>query len=718
MIRSGLLFLSLFLSFLSLTAQDIWSVGSYPDEAGYQQRIGPMMQKIAALPFGEKSKAFSHCPDTGLPVRSWAVEGDTIISPYTGSKYVQGPTGYFGPKERNATGKIIKFGGDPLKRELPPATAHLLLNPQDEKAKAFLSIQGNLNQQYHFAAKNWARFYPMLAAQMGTDWQANFQRAVADYGEKRRPSDGPERQYAPLSVNHDLVGEKGELLGGNKQDGGTENHKTMWRTSGLLYAQLFPKNSLISGYSTEKTEAQISFFLKDYLKRMLTMSNGEYDSQIYYPHSIEAYLNLYDFSPDPETRTLAKLTLDYYLATYGLKVYDGAIAGAQKRGNHAVNYAGEMRKHLYAWFGTSHGEDNPEKLYSSIHQVTSSYRPNALIYKLVHKNISLPFEAEIARPFYHMDVENQFQEYFYGSKNFGIGSVYMTRVDNPNQQVVWSLVVKGKEGPMTFGGLQPYHRAPGGHSPYTQTMQKENVILVASAPTKFTEGSKSEEQRIRQESFATETLRMLPQPQSENLGQFFREARFQAATWLFVPRQVDDILERHGRIFIDAGSAYLFISPTTPDYYWLDADTDEVNLAVNIDKNAALLHNNKVLVVPGEFSGYALEAIEKNSYASLEDFAKKVLEKSKFSGDGQTQKIQYAAASGPVLEMEYQSEGLRCRGTINGEALNFEQWADGKAYRSPNLMSGQEQMTISDGKQAYTIDFRAKQPKIIENPDP
>jgi hypothetical protein len=65
----------LFSSSVTVLAQSPWSAETYPDEAGYQQRIAPMMQLIAAQSFGEKSKAFSHCPDTGFPVRTWAVEG-------------------------------------------------------------------------------------------------------------------------------------------------------------------------------------------------------------------------------------------------------------------------------------------------------------------------------------------------------------------------------------------------------------------------------------------------------------------------------------------------------------------------------------------------------------------------------------------------------------------------------------------------------------------
>ena len=72
-----------------------------------------MLERIAEQGFGIRSLASSKCPDTGLPVKTWAVEGETIISPYTGRAYIQGPTGYFGPKARNEKGEIISFGGDP-----------------------------------------------------------------------------------------------------------------------------------------------------------------------------------------------------------------------------------------------------------------------------------------------------------------------------------------------------------------------------------------------------------------------------------------------------------------------------------------------------------------------------------------------------------------------------------------------------------------------------
>ena len=701
-----ILFLCILLinSWATALAQQPWTSDSYPDEAGYQRRVSGKLLNVAAQPFAIKSQALSQCPDTGLPVRRWALAGETIASPYTGRAYVQGETGYFGPKERGPDGQIIRFGGDPLKRDLPPATAHLMLHPADTAARAYLSIPGNLNQQYHFAAKNWARFYPLFAQTMGVAWQHDFQQAVANYREVRRPSDGPTRQYLDLSRPHDLVGEVGKLLGGNKKDGGTENHKTMWRTSGLLYAQLFPPGSEISGYPIAEAEQKISFMLKDYVRKMLTTGNGEYDSQIYYPHSIEAFLNLYDFSPDPETKALAKLALDYYLATYALKVYDGAIAGAQKRGSYDLNYAGEMRELLHHWFGSSRG-DQAGKFHTSLHQITSSYRPNRVIYNILHKNLDAPFVARIARPFYHMDVPNAFQEYFYGSKNFGLGSVYITQVDNPNQQISWSLVVKGKTGPLSFGGLQPYHRAPGGYSPYTQTLQHKNVMLVASAPTKATQGKRTDEQASRHGSIANQPLRMMNKPDPDSLGYFFQQAKYQAATWLFVPRAVNNILEQDGKVFIDTDSAYLAVTPSTANYYWLDAGAEAIEAASLVDKRATKLLHNHVLVVPGAFSGYALEVHEQEAFGSLEGFAKAIGAKSTLLVKAEEQQLQYRASSGTTLLMQYQPEGLRCTGSINGQALDFANWADGGAYQSPYVTTGKGKMTVTDGQQGYTVDY-------------
>lgn len=677
----------------------------YPDELGYQQRIAGMIGRIAAQGYGVRSLANSTCPDTGLPVKTWAVEGEEIISPYTGRKYKQGPTGYFGPKSRDAQGRITSFGGDPLKYDLPPATAALLLDPHDAKARAFLSIPGNLSQQYHFAAKNWVRFYGLLGAQMGEAWQADFRRSIADYAESRRPSDGA-REHNFLSKPHNLVGEAGELLGGNKKDGGTENHKVMWRTSGLLYSQWFPDTARISGMPAAEAKVFIYNLLEDYLRRLLRTGNGEYDSQIYYPHSILPFLNLYDLSPDPKTRELASILLDYYVATYGLKVVDGAFAGAQKRGFLTSTEPNEMRSHLWAWFDTSPGS-NPRPV-SSIQQATSGWRPNGILFNIVHKNIPLPFESRMARPSYHMDLPNTFQEYFYASHSFSMGSVAMTMVDNPTQQVVWSLVARGKNGPLSFGAMQPKYLNPAGHSPYSQTMQHKGTLLILTAPTnraiQVVGRALTSEEQIRLQH-AEADLTELPVPEvftPESLEAFLQQAPQSAATWFFAPHGAGKPQTVGNWQVFDLDSTWVAVYPIG-QAKWLPV-SPEMTAQVS-GKKGDIFKEFAALVASGKVSGFVVEAVEKRQTPSLDALSARLAKAAPVVEQPDGQRVSYRTLQGDQLEMYYQPAGLRADGTINGKPLDYQKWANGAVYDNPFVRVKEGKMTITDGKNGYEVYF-------------
>lgn len=703
---------------ISASAQKPWECQTYPDENGFTQRTAGMLQQIASQGFGKRSLANSRCPDTGLPVKTWAVKGDTIISPYTGRKYVQGNTGYFGPKARDAQGRILAFGGDPLKYDLPPATATLLLDPENQPAKAFLTIPGNLRQQYHFAAKNWVRFYGLLGSTMPPQWHKAFQEAIANYAEKRRPSDG-DREHAPLSHAHNLVGEPNHLLGGNKKDGGTENHKTMWRTSALLYAQLFPENSKISGYTTKQAEEMTTKMIRQYIRRTFEVGNGEYDSQIYYPHSIAAFLNLFDFSPKPRTRLLAKTILDYYLATYGLKVIDGTIAGAQKRGYLATSQPNEMERYLYALTGATCRPMTPKKRVASIHLATTSYRPNRIIFNILTKNIQLPFEAQIARPFYHADKKNAFQESFFCSESYALGNVAMTLVDNPNQQTVWSLVAKGTQQPLCFGGQQPYRLNPAGHSQYSQSVHKKSALIVMSAPTgekpqrKLTYEEKS---RFQNAAAPLAKLEMPKKITAENLNRFFEKARLSAATWFFLPRclPAQQIVEKNGKIFIHANETFLVLIPFSKNYHWLDAP-EQILAEIGTKDKAKILNEFRVLIFPGKISGFILDSGEKNKYKTMGNFIAQVEKHTQTDFSRLSQKqVSYTSLKADRITMRYVDTGLRAQAEINGKALDYANWAGGGVYQSPYIEVKDGVFSLNDGREGYRVDFRGETPVYQE----
>lgn len=714
-------------------SQNSWDCSTYPDEGGFQKRVQPMLERIAARDFGQRSLAESKCPDTGLPVKIWAVKGETVISPYTGRAYIQGETGYFGPKKRNENGEIIAFGGDPLKYDLPPATASLLLNKDVERAKAFLSIPGNLRQQYHFACKNWARFYPLLAEEMGDEWKRDFYYRVGKYAESRRPSDG-NREWLPLSKAHNLIGEPGELLGGNTKDGGTENHKTMWRTSALLYAQLFPDTAKISGYTTTETEKLVKPMLVDYMKRILQTGNGEYDSQVYYPHSIPGFLNLYDFSPDEETRMLAKFILDYYLLTYGLKVIDGTIAGPQKRGYLANEEPGEMETLLWMYFNNT--SRNMNDAAALIHQATTTYLPNQIICDIVNKNLSLPFEGKMSRPFYHMDYAHAFAETFYCSDSYALGNMQMTIVDNPNQQMVWSLVAEGTDGPLCFSGGHPMRASTSGHSPYTQTVQSKGTLALLTAPTKILENAdtlvapnyskitrpnlwhlpgseqgKNFEIKNRQKygRAPLKPLKPLKNNTAKAYESFFEENQGSASSWLYYsknlhPENVD------GKWFFEANNTFVAVIPLGEESFLVHPGKQVVDAMSR--KAQRFFSNYSLLVVPGEISGFLLEADEKSGYKNMEDFIQAVQLKTQIDTSKLNQELllKVQTLQNDKIEMQYIPEGLRCQAKINGKKQNWDKHTKGAVYDTPFVKVKDGKMVVTNGEQGYSVEFEGDSP--------
>lgn len=657
-----------------------WSVESFPDEAGFQARIAGVVDEWAARDFRRRSQAESACPDTGRPVRVWALEGEEIVSPYTGRRYRQGPTGYFGPKARDADGRIARFGGDPLKYDLPPATARLLRDPDDAEARAFIAIPGNLNQLYHFAAVNWARLLGLVGDRLDAAWHAAFSATVAAYREARHPSDGAREHARPPATPFDLVGEEGMLLGGNPADGGTENHKTQWRTSGLLFAQLLGPAAVISGYPAPEAERRIADRLDDFLRRLLLTGNGEYDSTTYYPHTLAGYLNLFDFSPSESTRRMAQATMDTLLAGYAIKLFNGTLIGAVKRGfSDGLDWTGGDR-----WCDAFAGARAARDLSGhtiGLPLATTRYRPNRAIYNLMHNITETPLTARMARPSYHMDRANVFQESFHRTSDFALGSVAMTALDNPNQQTVWSLGTRADDGrTIVIGGGQPAYPDPEGHRPHDQVVQHRNTLLLVTAPNSAAGGP------LRTLSRATPArARLEAQPRA-------------AEAWLFVPRHAPGLILRDDLALVDAGSAWVAVWSLGDTPFELAADPATPALA-------RMFERYRVVVFPGQPAGFALEALPRRDWpdadaatAALRAGAR--VERDAFRATGQAA---YRALAGHTLEIRHNSRGLRADGGVDGRAFDWAGWCGGGVIESTALTVGHGRLTLRAGDAAYTL---------------
>jgi hypothetical protein len=699
----------------------------YPDEPGYRQRIAGQLEAIAAQGFAQRVRAPSRCPDTGLPVFTLAVEGEEITSPYTGRRYRQGPTGYWGPKARGSDGQLTAFGGDPLKFDLPPATAALLLareKPGDParaeaavRARAYLALPASLRQHYHFAAVNWARFLPLVGDQMPAAWHEAFRASVATYEENRRPSDGAIREYQPLPRTETLVGVAGEHLGG----GGTENHKTMWRSAGLLYAQLLPGDTPISGFPRAEAIALTSKMLEDYVRQLFHTGSGEYDSTTYYPYSFRAFVNLADLSPDPRTRAWAQAALNYYVATSGLKFLNGFQSGAQRRGWSSGWGFTEWETHVYFWGAGTRTADGapyttlpitPAKLVTSIHQATSTWRPDGILTRLLAKDVSLPFDARIAHPDYAMTRLGQHPETLHVSRSFALGSVQPDVVNNSAQQTTWHLNVRGPAGSLVFGGGQPRWVHPEGHSPYDQWTQHGAALLLMTALTEPPAGTPAPERyalgklegpkgytRLAAFSGPLDPAAPPVDYSPATLAAYWESARTTAAQWLWIPRAADgvQIHETPERVVLETAQTQVVVTTSGAPRFWL-----ELPAGVTLpDKHpAALLNRYRVLVLPALPAVSAVEAIERTGPAAA-------LPPTRVERTGAV--ARYTGLRGQTLELTYDPAGLRPRAVrVDGAAPAA--WESGLVYASPYLRVGGGRLWVSDGRDAYTLDVRGDTP--------
>ncbi len=686
-----------------------WSVESFAFEEGYQERITGMVERFAVKDVMDRSKARSTCPDTGLPVLTWAVEGETIISPYTGRAYPQGNTGYFGPKRRNDQGQVLAFGGDPLKHTLMYATARMILDSDQPELKGFLGIPGNLRQQYHFAAVNWGRFWPLFKDEMGPEWNQDFMDAVAVYSEMRRPSDG-DREHAPLRHARDLVGNPAEHLGG----GGTENHRTMWRSAALQYAESFPAGALISGKTLPVAREEVGRMFWDYAEKLYRIGNGEYDSSIYYPYSLRAFLNLYDFGKTEDTRNMAKSVLDYYLATYGLKVFNGTMTGAQRRGYPNSHEWNDMDEHLWAWVGGDNTPPEPDTLLTTLHQVTSNYRPNEVITRLIRKEVELPFEAWINHPFYDMTRPGYHLEYYYQDREFSLGSVQPHDINNSGQQTTWVLALRGDSGEtVTITGGQPRWIQRGGHSPYDQFVQHRNTLIYMMDQTfpgqysHLPEPLEDYGQILGHLSYDRFTgraglLRDVGIPSGDDPGEWeaFLQAGMQyAGTFLWIPRKDVTIEEvSAARIVLRVGKSRVVIMPLQVGASIHEPDTSDWDRDA-VSRALSRLLTDRLLVLPGAPGGFVMEVVEAESYRPR-DFARDRLNLTRLEQD----RVSWSLADGGQLTLQYLARELRPKAFLDDASLIPEAWAGRGHVDSPFLKIKDSVMHLTDGQTGYSVD--------------
>ena len=318
-------------------------------------------------------------------------------------------------------------GGDPGKYLPGHAMAKLLLNPDDPEPVTYMNDNRSFKEHYHFAAVNWARFWPLFGEDLLTD------ETRAKFAERQK-------RYNYLSP------------------GGTENHKTMWWTS----ANVLPH---FTGAGTNhKSKAQTlrdaKEILRDYVKGLFMAGQGEWDSSTYLMFDINGLLNIYDFSPDEESRLLARAGLDYLIGAYALKYTDGVFTAPNQRGFASGPYASIADQTGYIWWGGNReltAADTRGFRYA-IHPVTSDWRPGRVITHIATRNVEgLPAEQRNSKANYWHGQglpprPGASHETVYLHPRFTMGSLWD---QHASQHTRFMLTVSTKEGGVVFSGGHP-----------------------------------------------------------------------------------------------------------------------------------------------------------------------------------------------------------------------------------------------------------------------
>lgn len=173
----------------------------------------------------------------------------------------------------------------------------------------------------------------------------------------------------------------------------TDNLKAMRESAAYLFTEEIGNATINQLYRSRIYNHAATLFANGY---------SEWDSENYYPHSIAPWLNTYTYTTDPAMKTVAKSTLDWYLAVGALKYYRGIFSGPTKRLNSGslVPLGGGGPLFPFLYWGLSplkHPEVDERDQYISF---LSHYRPPQAHAGVARKHMALPVEMINTKPVY------------------------------------------------------------------------------------------------------------------------------------------------------------------------------------------------------------------------------------------------------------------------------------------------------------------------------
>ncbi|MGC9341904.1 MAG: hypothetical protein ACP5E3_04320 [Bacteroidales bacterium] len=448
---------------------------------------------------------------------------------------------------------------------------------------------------------------------------------------------------------------------------GTENHITMSRTSGYIFAEqmldypeYFPEAVMWRNMMKE--------WLIYYTKRIYQVGSGEFNASTYGVFNIIGFLNLYDFAKDPEVKELARAVLDYYACELALHNFQGMTSGAESRGAPSMQALAHETEYLsWLWFGGI-TRAKSFKLFNSntskhplqpVHAVTSKYRPPREIIQLN----SLKFTGENwfvnSKPSYLLARPGYIRHFLYHTPNYSLGSAmypYGAFGSSAYKNTTWKLLMAvndDKESPQLITGGGTYYSDRKGmiRNPYTQVAQYKNVFVM---------------------------LNLLP----ENYREIHQEMALIFKEWK--EDWENDFIKRFSAKdskITEVGNPVKFLDTNLNDdelngcYIWYSEplkdsvsdkiffmEFDKVFVTVrSVKENLYEKRTKNLLQVsasPGELCGLVLEVNQKSGFRGLDHFIESYKDKTAgFSVDNENKTLKYNSWSGFSIEVKYEMNG-------------------------------------------------------------
>jgi hypothetical protein len=278
----------------------------------------------------------------------------------------------------------------------------------------------------------------------------------------------------------------------------SENFNWMARMAGVFWSHEL---------GDEEKQRYFDSYLDNLVRALFAAGRVEWNSSVYWGHTFQAALVLYESTGDAKVKEQARAILDWMTVEAALHYFDGRQAGPDVRAKAGAyrEFSGSVWPYAYLYFTDAEHpapySDAEAAAHFSVQAAGfvpyATYRPPRAAIEIAQRKFQTPVEIQSAKPYYGLDQNNyadwngqrgvrrRFEfETLYLDQDFTLASLATMRPDGAvktdgqmpfSEQNLWRLAVNGGQ---IFGNAGENDTIVG-RCPYEEIAQYANVVLRA-----------------------------------------------------------------------------------------------------------------------------------------------------------------------------------------------------------------------------------------------